>query len=404
MQTPVYLDHNATTPVDERVLEAMLPYLREQYGNPSSSHVFGERAAAAVDRAAGQLAELLGAEPAEIVFTSGASEANNLALKGVVEAYASQGNHVVTCATEHKAVLEPLRHLQKLGRIELTVLEPDPDGRCPADRLAEALTEKTILVSLMLANNETGVIHPLEEISRVTRQRGVLLHTDATQALGKREVNVDSLGADLLSLSAHKAYGPKGSGALYVRGRSPRVRLAAQIDGGGQQKRRRSGTLNVPGIVGLGAAAEICALRLADDAPRQAALRDRLEATLFDRLDHVHRNGSREHRLCNTANVSFDYVEGEAMMMKLHDLAVSSGSACASDDLGASHVLLAMGVDEARAHGSLRISVGRRTTAEEIDFAAERIVETVNQLREMSVLYEMAQAGIDPSQVRWKGH
>ncbi len=387
---PIYLDHNATTPVDPRVLEAMLPWFTEEYGNAASrQHAYGWRAASAVETAREQVAALIGAAGKEIIWTSGATESNNLAIKGVAGMYAGRGRHIVTCATEHAAVLDPCRRLEGEG-FDLTVLDVDPAGRVDPETVADAIADETILVSIMAANNETGTLQPIAEIGRVTRDRGVLLHCDATQAVGKVPVDVEAMGADLLSLSAHKIYGPKGVGALYVRRRSPRVRLACQIDGGGHERGLRSGTLNVPGIVGLGAAAEIRAAEMAAESARLEALRDRLHDTLAGKLEGVHLNGHPTERLPNTANLSFAHVEGEALLMKLTGLAVSTGSACASGTKEASHVLRAMGVAPELAASAVRFSLGRQTTPEQIDDAAGQVVGAVEALREMSPLYEMA--------------
>jgi cysteine desulfurase len=399
---PIYLDHNATTPVDPRVLEAMMPLLTAEFGNAASrNHPFGWQAEAAVQTAREQVAALLGATPKEIVWTSGATEANNLAVKGAAEMYRQKGNHLITCATEHKAVLDPCQRLADRGW-EVTVLPVDETGRVETARLADAITDRTVLISIMAANNEIGTIHPVAEIGRIAHERGVLYHCDATQAVGKIPLDVQAMGIDLLSLSAHKIYGPKGVGCLYVRRRSPRVRLTCQIDGGGHERGLRSGTLNTPGIAGLGAAAEICRSEMEAESKRLTALRDRLHKAVADRLDHLRLNGHPTERLPNTLNLSFAYVEGEALMMKMRDVAVSSGSACTSASLEPSHVLRALGVPEELAHSSIRFSVGRFTTEEEIDYAAEQVVRGVHELRELSPLYEMAREGVDLSRVRWQ--
>ncbi len=390
VKTPIYLDNNATTPVDRRVLEAMLPYFAEVFGNAASrSHSFGQQAEAAVEKARRQVADALGAGPKEIVFTSGATESDNLAIKGVAEMYRDKGNHVITCATEHKAVIDACKHLGQRG-CDVTFLPTDEFGLVEPGQVAEAITDRTILVTLMAANNEIGTIHPIAEVAAEARRRGVLFHTDATQAFGKIPLDVEAMGIDLLSLSAHKFYGPKGVGALYVRRRNPRVRLAIQMHGGGHERGLRSGTLNVPGIVGLGAAAEICAAEMPAEAPRLQGLRDRLERSITAALDAVKLNGHPTRRLPNTLNLSFAYVEGESLMMKMTDVAVSSGSACTSASLEPSYVLRALGVGDELAHGSIRFSLGRFNTAEEIDYVARRVVESVNELRELSPLYEMA--------------
>lgn len=397
---PLYFDYNATTPVDERVLEAMLPFFREDFGNPSSrSHAFGWKAEAAVAVARQQVAELIGATPQEITWTSSATESNNLAIKGACEMYRDKGRHIITCSTEHRAVLDPCAALAKAGW-QVTHLPVDEAGRLDPAKVEAAITDQTVLISIMAANNETGTIGPLAEIGRIAKQAGVLLHTDATQAAGKIPVDVELLGVDLLSLSAHKLYGPKGVGCLYVRRRSPRVRLVKQMHGGSHERGLRSGTLNVPGIVGLGAAAEIARNELADDAERLLALRDRLDKGVRKQLPEVRLNGHPTERLCNTANLSFAYVEGEALMMKLSSLAVSSGSACMSESREPSHVLTAMGVPGPLANAAIRFSLGRPTTAEEIDFAIGAIVQAVRELRAISPLYELAREGIDPTRLQ----
>lgn len=387
---PIYMDHNATTPVDPRVLEAMMPYLRGEFGNAASrTHSFGWKAEAAAAEAREKVAALIGAEAKDMVWTSGATESDNLAIKGTAEMYRDKGNHVITCLTEHKAVIDSCKWIEKNG-FEVTWLEPDQYGRVTAEQVGEAITDKTILISIMAANNEIGTLHPVGEIGKVAKDRGVFFHCDATQAVGKVPIDVNAMGIDLLSLSAHKIYGPKGCGALYVRRRGPRVRPACQMHGGGHERGLRSGTLNVPGIVGLGAAAEICGAEMADEAPRVRALRDRLEASIMDNLDFVYVNGHPTERLGNTMNLAFRYVEGEAMMMKMEKVAVSSGSACTSASLEPSYVLQACGVSGELANSSLRFSLGRSTTQEEVDYAASRVVEAVKELREMSPLYELA--------------
>ncbi len=403
VKTPIYLDYNATTPVDPRVLEAMLPYLTDVFGNAAStSHSFGTTARAAVDKARGQVAELIGAEAEDIIWTSGATESDNLAVKGVAEMYAAKGNHIVTCQTEHKAVLDSCKKLEGRG-LTVTYLQPDSAGRVSAEQVAEAITDKTILITLMAANNEIGTLHPVAEIGKVAKQRHVIFHCDATQAVGKVPINVEEMGIDLLSLSAHKIYGPKGVGCLYVRRRGPRVRLTCQIDGGGHERGMRSGTLNVPGVVGLGAAAELCRQEMADDAVRLTALRDRLHEGLTSRLDYVEFNGHPTERLPNTVNLSFAYVEGESLMLKATGVAVSSASACTSASLEPSFVLKAIGVPDELAHGSIRFSLGRFTTEEEVDYAIEQVAKAVQELRELSPLYEMVKEGIDLSEVQWSG-
>ena len=386
MRKPIYLDYNATTPTDPRVLEAMLPYFGERFGNAASrSHSLGWVAEEAVEEAREQVANVIGAAPREIVFTSGATESDNMALKGVARTYAERGNHIITCATEHKAVLDTCKYLEHEG-CRVTYLPVDRRGRLDPDRLAGAITDETILVSIMHANNEVGTIHPIRQVGRICRDRGVLFHTDATQSFGKVPIDVQECGIDMLSLSAHKIYGPKGVGALYVRGKNPRVRCEALIHGGGHERGMRSGTLNVPGIVGLGAAATVCRQEMPDEHTRLAALRDRLRENIRSRVDETTVNGDPEHSLAGTLNVSFAYVEGEAVMMGMPEVAVATGSACTSASLSPSHVLQAMGVADALAHGSIRFSVGRFTTEEEIDRASDRVATAVTRLRELSPL------------------
>jgi cysteine desulfurase len=400
MKIPIYLDYHATTPVDPRVLEAMLPYFSREFGNAASkSHVFGWRAEEAVEAARERVGRLTGASAKEIVWTSGATESDNLAVKGAAELHREKGKHLVTCRTEHKAVLDSMHALEKQG-FEVTFLDVEKDGRLDPQRLAAALRKDTILVSLMHANNETGVIHPIEEIGRITRKAGVLFHCDAAQSIGKIPFDVGAADVDLASFSAHKMCGPKGVGALYVR-RNPRVRIAAQMHGGGHERGLRSGTLNVPGVVGFGKAAELALEERDVEAARVLALRERLRERLLAGLDLVSVNGSLEHRLPGNLNVSFAYVEGEALMMAIKDVAVSSGSACSSASLEPSYVLRAMGVSEELAHSSIRFGIGRFTTDEEIDFVARLVVEKVTKLRDMSPLYEMFKEGIDPSKVEW---
>jgi cysteine desulfurase len=404
MKLPIYMDYQATTPVDPRVLETMLPYFTDHFGNAASrSHAFGWEAEEAVNNSREQIAKLIGASAKEIVFTSGSTESINLAIKGAVDMYGeSKGRHIVTCQAEHKAVLDTCKHLEKEG-CEVTYLQPDRSGRVSVEQVAEALRDDTVLVALMWANNEIGTLNPIREIGALCHEKGVLIFTDATQAAGKIPVNVEADHVDLLCLSGHKIYGPKGIGILYVRRRKPRVRLVAQVDGGGHERGMRSGTLNVPSIVGIGKACEIAMQELESEARRSAALRDRLEKKITDGLDHVHLNGNREHRLPNCLNLSFAYVEGESLLMGIHDLAVSSGSACTSASLEPSHVLRAMNVGDDLAHSSIRFGIGRFTTEEEIDFAAEQVIAAVKRLRELSPLYEMVQEGVDLSTVNWSG-
>jgi cysteine desulfurase len=400
MKIPIYLDYHATTPVDRRVLEAMLPYFSDDFGNAASkSHAFGWRAEEAVEAAREEVASLIGASPKEIVWTSGATESDNLAVKGAAQFYQEKGKHLVTCRTEHKAVLDSMHALERQG-FEVTFLEVEKDGRLDPARLRAALRKDTILVSVMHANNETGVLHPIEEIGRITREAGVVFHCDAVQSVGKVPFDVDRMNVDLVSISAHKMYGPKGVGALYVR-RKPRVRLVAQMDGGGHERGFRSGTLNVPGIVGLGKAAALALAERDEEAARVLALREKLRLGLLAGLDLVTTNGSLEHRVPGNLNVSFAYVEGEALMMAIKDVAVSSGSACTSASLEPSYVLRAMGVSEDLAHSSIRFGLGRFTTEEEIDFVTRLVVDKVKRLRDMSPLYEMVKEGVDLSRIEW---
>jgi cysteine desulfurase len=401
MKTPIYLDYQATTPMDERVLATMLPFFRERFGNAASrNHTFGWEAEKAVETARAQIATLIHAEPKEIVFTSGATESDNLAIKGVAEMYRDQGRHIITATTEHKAVLDTCKRLEQEG-CEVTTLPVEKTGLVRMDDLAKAIRKDTILVSLMAANNEVGTVHPVAEIGRFCKERGVLFHTDATQMVGKLPVDVEKMGIDLLSISGHKMYGPKGVGALYVRRRSPRVRLMAQMDGGGHERGMRSGTLNVPGIVGLGKACELCGEEMESEMRRLTGLRDRLWKRLSTDLDEIFLNGHPTQRLPGNLNVSFAYVEGEGLMMGMKDLAVSSGSACTSASLEPSYVLRALGVGEDLAHTSIRFGFGRFTTPEEIDAASEVAVAAVKRLRDMSPLYEMAKEGVDLNTVKW---
>ncbi len=393
VETPIYLDNNATTPVDPRVLEAMMPYFTKWYGNAASRHhEYGWRAFDAVNNARLQVAELIGAGEDDIVFTSGATESNNLAIKGVAEAYAAGGNHIITSTAEHKAVIDPCKWLADNG-CEITWLKPDKHGKIAPRQVADAITDKTILISIMAANNEIGTINPVAEIGRIAGDNNVFFHSDATQAVGKIPVDVEKASIDLLSISAHKTYGPKGVGALYVRRRSPRIRPACRMHGGGHERGLRSGTLNVPGIVGLGAAAEICKNEMPDEAGRIDQLRDRLEKGITGRLDYVTLNGHPTERLPNTSNMSFAYVEGEALLMKLRDVAVSSGSACTTASLSSSHVLEAIGLSGDALDSAIRFSLGRFNTQEQIDYAIDHVVAAVEQLREISPLYDAAMKG-----------
>jgi len=403
MDLPIYLDNNATTPMDPRVLEAMLPYFVQKFGNSASrNHAFGWVAEEAVDYAREQVAQLIGANEKEIIFTSGATESDNLALKGVFEMYKEKGNHIITMVTEHKAVLDACKHLEKLGA-RITYLVPKPDGLIDLEQLVAAMSQETILVSIMYGNNEIGVIQPVKEIAKIAHSFGALFMTDATQAVGKIPVNVIEDGIDLLALSAHKMYGPKGVGALYVRRKNPRVKVTAQMDGGGHERGMRSGTLNVPGIVGLGKACELGRLEMQQDAVRLSALRDKLEASLTQ-LEESYVNGNVERRLPHTANISFKYVEGEGLMMAMKDLAVSSGSACTSASLEPSYVLKSLGLSDDLAHSSIRFGLGRFTTEEEVDRAIEVTKNAVTHLRELSPLWEMFKEGIDLDSIEWAEH
>ena len=394
MKLPIYMDYHATTPVDPRVLEAMLPYFTQEFGNPASrNHAFGWAAEKAVEHARQQVADLIGATPKEIVFTSCATEANNLSLKGVAAMYAEKGSHIVTCVTEHKAVLDPCHQLEKQG-FQVTYLPVRKDGLIDVAELRAAITPKTILISIMTANNEIGVIQPVAEIGAIAKEKGILFHTDAVQAIGKIPFDVNQVKADLVSMSAHKMYGPKGVGALFVRRRNPRVLLAEQISGGGHERGIRSGTLNVPGIVGFGKAAELCRLEMAGDVARLRRLRDRLNETLHQSLDGIYVNGSMEQRLPHNLNISFAYVEGESLLMGVNDVAVSSGSACTSASLEPSYVLKALGAGDDLAHSSIRFGLGRWTTEEDVDYVAEKLTAVVRRLREMSPLYELMKEGV----------
>ncbi len=403
MKLPIYLDYQATTPVDPRVLEAMLPYFGAEFGNAASrSHAYGWSAEEAVSNAREKIAKTIGASAKEIVFTSGSTEAINLAMKGVADMYGAKGKHIITSQAEHKAVLDTAKHLEKQG-FDVTYLDPDQTGRVSVEAVEAAMREDTILVSLMWANNEVGTLNPIREIGKLCHDRGVLFFTDATQAVGKIPVDVEADNIDLLCISAHKLYGPKGVGCLFVRRRKPRVRLVSQMDGGGHERGMRSGTLNVPGIVGLAEACRLSRESLDSETKHARALRERLEKSICDRLDHVHFNGNREHHLEGCLNLSFPYVEGESLLMGINDIAVSSGSACTSASLEPSHVLRSMKVGDEIAHSSIRFGIGRFTTEEEIDFCADKVVEVVKRLRELSPLYEMVLEGIDLSTVNWTG-
>src|SRR5712691_7535902 len=399
---PIYMDNQATTPLDARVLEAMLPYLREKFGNAASrNHPFGWAAEEAVDRGREQIAKLIGAKSKEILFTSGATESDNLAIKGVVEFYRDQGSHVITGVTEHKAVLDTCKALERAGKAQVTYLPVDRYGRVDPDAVRHAISDKTILISLMYANNEIGTLHPIREIGKIAKEKGILFHCDATQGVGKVPVDVEHDGIDLLSLSGHKIYGPKGCGALYVRSKGPRVRLTPQMDGGGHERGMRSGTLNVPGIVGLGKACELCGQELESEAARLIALRTRLYEGLTTRLEEVHLNGHPTQRLPQNVNISYAYVEGESLLMGLKEVALSSGSACTSASLEPIYMLKSLGVGDELAHSSIRYGLGRFNTEEEFDYVNAPTTETVNRLREMSPLWELAQEGVDLKSVVW---
>ncbi len=404
LKLPIYLDNNATTPMDPRVLEAMTPYFLEHFGNAASrNHPFGWEAEEAVDYAREQVAKLIGADPKEIIFTSGATEGDNLAIKGVYEMYASKGNHIITATTEHKAVLDTCKHIEKSGG-EVTYLKVDREGLIDLKELEATIKPTTILIAIMYANNEIGTIQPIKEISAIARKHGVLLFTDGTQAVGKIPVDVNKDGIDLMAFSAHKMYGPKGVGALYVRRKNPRVKVTAQMDGGGHERGMRSGTLNVPGIVGFGKACELCMLDMEEDTKRISKMRDHLETELL-KLEEAYVNGSREHRLPHVANISFKHVEGEGLLMGFNkNIALSSGSACTSASLEPSYVLKALGLGDDLAHSSLRFGLGRFTTEEQIDYTIKAISETVLKLREMSPLWEMYKDGIDLSTIEWAAH
>jgi cysteine desulfurase len=402
VKLPIYFDNHATTQVDPRVVQAMLPYFTDKFGNAASrNHAFGWAGEEAVENARQQVANLIGATPKEIIFTSGATESDNLMIKGVAEMYREKGNHIITQAIEHKAVLDTCKRLEKDG-FEVSYLPVQRDGRVDPEDVRKAITPKTILITIMYANNEIGVINPIAEIGKIAKERGIFFAVDGVQAVGKIPVDVQKDNIDLLAISAHKLYGPKGVGALFVRRRNPRVQLAAIIDGGGHERGMRSGTLNVPGIVGLGAACEIAQKEMPEESVRLRKLRDRLRAGLEAKLDEVFINGSMEHRLPNNLNMSFAYVEGESLLMGINDIAVSSGSACTSATLEPSYVLKALGVGEDLAHTSIRFGLGRFNNEEEVDYVTDKMVQVVTKLRELSPLYEMAKEGIDISKVKWQ--
>jgi cysteine desulfurase len=404
MKFPIYMDNHSTTQMDPRVLEAMLPYFIEKFGNAASrNHQFGWEAEEAVENARKQIAKLIHCDAKEVVFTSGATESDNLALKGIVEMYKEKGDHVITCTTEHRAILDTCKSLEKRG-IKVTYLPVEKNGRVNPDEVRKAITDKTILISIMLANNEIGTIHPIAEIGKIAKEKGILLHCDATQGVGKIPVDVEALKVDLMSFTAHKIYGPKGVGALYVRKKGPRVRLVPQIDGGGHERGMRSGTLPVPSIIGFGKACELCEQEMPVESKRIAAMRDRLQAQIMKDLDECYLNGHPTERLPHNLNISFAYVEGEALLMGVKEIALSSGSACTSATLEPSYVLRALGVGSDLAHSSIRFGLGRFTTDEEVDYTGKRMVEAVKRLREMSPLYEMAKEGIDLKSVQWAVH
>ena len=404
LKFPIYLDHNATTPCDPRVVEAMIPYFTNSFGNAASrNHPFGWQAEEAVDYAREQVARLIGADPKEIIFTSGATEGDNLAIKGVFEMYASKGNHIITCNIEHKAVLDTCKHIEKEGG-EVTYLKVKENGLVDLAELEAAIKPTTILIAIMYANNEIGTINPIKEISAIARKHGVLLFSDAVQAVGKIPVDVNKDGIDLMAFTAHKMYGPKGVGALYVRRKNPRVKVTAQMDGGGHERGMRSGTLNVPGIVGFGKACEICMNEMEEETKRVSKLRDKLQTELL-KVEESYLNGDKEHKLPHVTNISFKYVEGEGLLMGFNkNIALSSGSACTSASLEPSYVLKALGLGDDLAHSSLRFGLGRFTTEEQIDYTVEQVTNTVNKLREMSPLWEMYKEGIDMNSIEWAHH
>lgn len=404
MKLPIYMDNNSTTRTDPRVVDAMLPFFTEHYGNAASrSHPFGWAAEAAVDDARDQIAAVIGATGKEVIFTSGATESTNLAIKGVAAMYKRKGNHVVTQVTEHKATLDTCKRLERDG-CQVTYLPVDQFGRVSAEQVREAITDKTVLVSIMFANNEIGTVQPIADVGKVCKEKGVLFHTDAVQAVGKVPVDVQAMGIDLLSLSGHKVYGPKGVGALYVRKKDPRVRLEPMIDGGGHERGMRSGTIAVPLVVGLGAACDLARKEMPAESRKTFELRERLRTRIMDHLPESYLNGHPTERLPGNANISFAYVEGEGLMMGIKDVAVSSGSACTSASLEPSYVLRALGVGDELAHSSIRFGLGRFNTVEEVDFVSDLVVREVTRLREMSPLFEMAQQGIDLSKIAWAAH
>ncbi|MHB8481587.1 MAG: IscS subfamily cysteine desulfurase [Nitrospiria bacterium] len=404
LKTPIFMDNHSTTPVDPRVLETMIPYFTEKFGNAASrNHLFGWEAEKAVENARNEIAGLIHADPKEIIFTSGATESNNLALKGIAEMYREKGDHIITSATEHRSVLDTVRRLEKSG-LKITLVPVDAQGIVHPEEVRKAITDKTILISVMLVNNEIGTINPVAEIGKLAKEKGIIFHCDATQGVGKIPVDVEEMKIDLMSFTAHKIYGPKGVGALYVRRKNPRVRLAPQMDGGGHERGMRSGTLNVPGIVGFGKACQICKEVMPEESVKIKRLRDRLQDAIMGTLDFVHLNGHPTLRIPNNLNISFAYVEGESLLMGLNKIALSSGSACTTATLEPSYVLRALGVGHDLAHSSIRFGIGRFNTEEEVDEVAKRTIEAVRRLREMSPLYEMALEGVDLSKVQWTQH
>ena len=405
MKLPIFLDNHSTTPMDPRVLDAMLPYFVEKFGNAASrNHAFGWEAEEAVEQARKRIATLINADTKEIVFTSGATESDNLAIKGVLEMYKEKGTHIITSSTEHRAVLDTAKSLEAKGLATVTYLPVDTYGRVNPEDVRNAVTDKTILISVMLANNEIGTINPIQEIGKIAKAKSVLFHCDATQGVGKIPVDVQAMGIDLMSFSSHKIYGPKGIGALYVRKKNPRVRLVAQMDGGGHERGMRSGTLPVPLIVGFGKACELCDEEMDTETTRIRAMRDRLQTAITEGLEESYLNGHPTERLPGNLNISFAYVEGESLLMGMKDIALSSGSACTSATLEPSYVLRALGVGVELAHSSIRFGIGRFNTDEEIDYTIKKVIEIVTKLREMSPLYEMAKEGVDLKSVQWAAH
>lgn len=404
VKTPIYMDNHATTPTDPRVVEAMLPYFTEVFGNAASrNHQFGWEAEEAVENARATIAKAINADPKEIVFTSGATESNNLAIKGLAEMFAEKGNHIITCVTEHKAVIDPCKKLERMG-FDVTWLPVQKNGLIDLNALRDAITDKTILITIMHGNNEIGVIQPIDEIGAIAAEKGIVFHTDATQTVGKIPVDVKKSNIHLLSFSGHKIYGPKGVGVLYVRRRKPRVRVTPILDGGGHERGMRSGTLNVTGIVGLGKAVELCMAEMEEESGRLGAMRDHLRKRLLDAIPDSYENGDPENKLPHSLNISFSFVEGESLLMGISEVAVSSGSACTSASLEPSYVLKSMGLGDELAHSSIRFGLGRFNTMEEVDYVADKLIGVVEKLRAMSPLYEMHNEGIDLTKVEWAHH